>query len=156
MALLSLPTKHSPLEDLTPEERAKLNAEISQRENSIKAKIKAIARVNRMFQTVRNERETLTELMNVMGTQSVPAKYLILSGDDLRAAIATFDVAKQSDAPNEMLPDELEASDTASIYSMVTGEETKFFEPMEIDTALNSKTTAPQPESKSPQSEYSK
>lgn len=159
MALLSIPTKQSPVEGLTPAERAKLNEENTKRENALKTKIKAVARVNRMFQTVRNERETLTELMNVMGTKSVPAKYLILSGDDLRAAIATFDVAKRSDAPNEMIPDEAEISDTASIYSMVTEGETKFFEPMEVDTGLNSQSTAPLPvskDSKSNQTQHAK
>jgi serine/threonine-protein phosphatase 2B catalytic subunit len=77
-----------------------------------------MARVNKMFQTIRNERETLTELMNVMGTKSLPSQYLILSHEDLRSAIDTFEHAKQADAINELNPPEDENKDTASVYSM--------------------------------------
>lgn len=84
MSFLNIPTKDSKIEGLTPDEKERLDKEYEQRQKTIKSKILAVARVNKMFKTVRNERETLTELMNVMGTQSIPSKYLILSNDDLR------------------------------------------------------------------------
>lgn len=123
MSVLNLPTKQSKIEGITPEEKALLHLEFDRRQRNIKNKIKAVARVNRMFQTVRNERETLTELMDLMGTDVVPSKYLILSNDDLRKAIATFDDAKLCDAVNEHVPDPNEEGDACSVYSMALSSE---------------------------------
>lgn len=118
MAILNMASKDAKIEGLTDEERAKLDKDFEDRQRLIKSKIKAMARVNKMFQTIRNERETLTELMNVMGTKSLPSQYLILSHEDLRSAIDTFEHAKQADAINELNPPDDENKDTASVYSM--------------------------------------
>jgi len=83
MAVLNLPTVDSQLEELTEEELGHLDQEHKKRQANIKSKIKAVGRINKMFLTIRNERETLTELMNVMGTKIVPSHYLTLGHEDL-------------------------------------------------------------------------
>lgn len=118
MAVLNVTSKDAKIEGITPEEKAKLTKEYEQRQKLIKNKIKAVARVNKMLQSVRNQRETLTELMNVMGTEAIPSQYLILSNDELRKAITSFELARRADAINETLPDEDEMGDAVSVYSM--------------------------------------
>lgn len=120
MSVLNLSSRQAKIEDITDEEKKALEAEFQARQKNIKNKIKVIARVNRMFQTVRNERETLTELMNVLGTESVPSKYLILSNDDLRKAIQTFEAARDADIVNERTPDDNEYDDTCSVHSSLS------------------------------------
>lgn len=118
MAVLNVPHLNVKLATLSAEQRRQLEREKQRRQNIIKEKIRAIARVNKMFATVRDERETLTEFMNVTGATIVPAKYLTLGGEELRRAIRTFEEARHSDSVNEMLPDEEDPSDAGSVFSL--------------------------------------
>lgn len=122
MGVLNVPNLGMRLETLSAEQRAKLEADRTAKLNLIRGKIRAIARVNKMLSTVRDERETLTELMNVMGTKIVPANYLTLGHEDLRRAIQSFDQARACDQLNEMLPDPDEASDASSVISLALTE----------------------------------
>lgn len=117
MAVLNVPELSGKLATLTEAQRSKLEREKKVKMDVIKGKIRAIARVEKMFATVRDERETLTELMNAMGTHIVPASYLTLGHEDLRRAIKTFEDAKKCDRVNEMLPP-AEDSDSGSVYSL--------------------------------------
>lgn len=124
LAVLNIPSIQGKLEGLTFEEKAKLEKEKKTKMDVIKSKIRAVGRINRMFSTVRDERETLTELMNAMGTKIIPASYLTLGHEDLRRAIRCFEDAKRCDRINEMLPpDEAEEDDASSVTSLALGTE---------------------------------
>lgn len=122
-SVLSLPTANAAVEDITADELKTLEEERRKREELIKAKIKTVGRINRMFHNVRMQRETLSELMNVMGTEVIPAHYLTLGEDELRQAIRSFEEARRCDMINEMLPPSTatgtgDGSDTASVTSL--------------------------------------
>lgn len=121
MAVLDVPTLGHRLETISDAERQKLESEKKAKMDAIKTKVRAVGRLSKMFATVRNERETLAELMNAMGTKIVPAKFLTLGSEDLRRAIRSFDDARKCDKVNEMLPEEEEGdeNDAASICSLV-------------------------------------
>ena len=141
LALLSLPSRTGSLEELAEDERARLDAEFKKRQEVIKRKVRVIGRINQMFNTVRNERETLTELMNVMGTQVIPARYLTLGHEDLRREIDSFEKAKRSDKMNEMLPED--DSDASSVYSVGLLANSKDHDNDDLDEARQRrKTTA--------------
>lgn len=119
MAVLNVPNLSARLATLSAEQQAHLEKEKKKRQSIIKSKIRAVARITKMFATVRDERETLTEFMNVTGITIVPAKYLTLGGEELRKAIRSFEEAKKSDRINEMMvPDETEQSDASSVISL--------------------------------------
>ena len=119
LAVLSIQNLSSQLGTLSPEEKARLESEKKKKMDIIKGKVRAVARINKMFATVRDERETLTELMNAMGTTIIPASYLTLGHEDLRKAIKSFEDAKRCDSINEMMPPPAELEDdTASVSSL--------------------------------------
>lgn len=151
LAVLNIPSIQEKLESLTFEERAKLEKEKKTKMDVIKGKIRAVGRINRMFSTVRDERETLTELMNAMGTEIIPASYLTLGHEDLRRAIRSFEDAKRCDRINEMLPpDEAEEDDASSVTSLALGTESSHSpSPLGkvIDTDMQvTQTTTPPPQ----------
>lgn len=132
LILLSIPDAQAGLAGPTPEELLSLESEKLKREAAIRSKIKAVGRFSRMLQTIRYERETLSEFLNVTGTLVVPAEYLIAGQEDIRKAIKSFQAARASDRINEMLPPTNEDSDTASISSL-TKDRYDFGEEIEME-----------------------
>lgn len=124
---LNIPSMHAKLSGLSAEERKRLEDLKKFRERVIKGKILAVNKVSRMFHTVRNEREAIDELMNVMGTRIVPHKYLTLGSQEIRELVKTFVDAKQSDCINEMMPpsdeDTSDVSDACSLTPIIEPEE---------------------------------
>lgn len=118
LSVLNIPSLGANLEGLSRAERERLEQEKKVKMDVIRGKIKTVGRINKMFTTVRDERETLTELMNVMGTRIIPSSYLTLGHEDLRRVIQSFEDAKKCDSINEMLPPEEEESDTTSVSSL--------------------------------------
>ena len=101
---LNIPNMKAKLSGLSEEDREHLNNLKKFRDRVIKSKILAVNKVSRMFHTVRNERESIDELMNVMGTRIIPHKYLSLGSQEIRELVKSFSDAKQSDYINEMRP----------------------------------------------------
>lgn len=101
---LNIPNMNAKLSNLSREEKDRLEQLKKFRDRVIKSKILAVNKIGKMFHTVRNERESVDELMNVMGTRIVPHKYLSLGSQEIRELVKSFTDAKQSDCINEMLP----------------------------------------------------
>lgn len=74
------------------------------RRKHIKNKIMAVGMMARTFQTLRKERESIVELKNVMGVESLPAGTLALGSEGIKNAIDSFENAKKADEDNERLP----------------------------------------------------
>lgn len=140
---LNIPNMRAKLSSLSAEERARLEELKKFRERVIKSKILAINKVTKMFHTVRNEREAVDELMNVMGTRIVPHKYLTLGSQEIRELVKSFTDAKQSDCINEMMPpsdeDTSDISDACSLTPIIEPEEPPIIIPELIETEHKSK-----------------
>ncbi|KAI9334708.1 Serine/threonine-protein phosphatase 2B catalytic subunit [Obelidium mucronatum] len=101
LAILSICSKEeledgsNALEELSEQEARKM---------VIKNKIMAIGRMARVFNVLREEKEKISELKGLMGTSQLPAGTLALGAEGIKAAINTFDQAKQADRDNEKLP----------------------------------------------------
>lgn len=141
---LNIPNMRAKLSGLTPDERDKLDQLKKFRERVIKSKIMAVNKVSKMFQTIRNDREAVDELMNVMGTRIVPHKYLTLGSQEIRELVKTFTDAKQSDCINEMMPprdeDTSDVTDACSLTPVMEPEE-----PPMIIPELSSSSSSPSP-----------
>ncbi|KTW32333.1 serine/threonine-protein phosphatase 2B catalytic subunit A1 [Pneumocystis jirovecii RU7] len=79
-------------------------ADIEQRKQVIRNKILAIGKLSRVFQLLREESESITELKTISGNTKLPAGTLILGAEGIKHAITTFDDAKNSDIENERFP----------------------------------------------------
>ncbi|KAK9480856.1 Metallo-dependent phosphatase-like protein [Lipomyces japonicus] len=77
--------------------------EAEARRKALKQKILAIGRVSRMFQILREESESVSELKNVAGGR-LPTGTLMLGSQGIRDAISSFEEAKSADINNEGLP----------------------------------------------------
>ncbi|KAJ3128001.1 Serine/threonine-protein phosphatase 2B catalytic subunit alpha [Nowakowskiella sp. JEL0407] len=62
----------------------------------IRNKIKAVGKMARTFQVLRQERESIMELKNVMGTKALPAGMLALGAEGIKQAIDSFEMAKKA------------------------------------------------------------
>ena len=76
---------------------------IEQKRRAIKNKILAIGRLSRVFQVLREESESVTELKTVAGGR-LPAGTLMLGAEGIKNAISTFEDARKVDIQNERLP----------------------------------------------------
>ncbi|KAK9458692.1 Metallo-dependent phosphatase-like protein [Lipomyces oligophaga] len=70
---------------------------------ALKQKIIAIGRVSRMFQILREESESVSELKNATGGK-LPAGTLMLGSKGIREAISSFEEARTVDLQNEGMP----------------------------------------------------
>jgi serine/threonine-protein phosphatase 2B catalytic subunit len=70
---------------------------------AIKNKILAIGRLSRVFQVLREESESVTELKTQSGGR-LPAGTLMLGAEGIKQAIHNFDDARKVDIQNERLP----------------------------------------------------
>lgn len=78
---------------------------------AIKNKILAIGRLSRVFQVLREESESITELKTAAGGR-LPAGTLMLGAEGIKNAIHGFEDARKVDIQNERLPptaDEVES-----------------------------------------------
>lgn len=74
------------------------------RRNVIRRKIMAIGRISRVFSVLREESESIMELKNLLGTNSLPVGSLALGAEGIKNAISTFEDAKKADEENERMP----------------------------------------------------
>lgn len=81
-----------------------VETESEQRRKVIKNKILAIGRVSRLFQVLREESESVTELKTVSGNAKLPPGTLMLGPEGIKDAITTFEDARKYDIQNERLP----------------------------------------------------
>lgn len=105
MCILNLTGEEEP-EAPEVEEADEKEDERALRRKVIKNKIKAVGKMSRVFNVLRDENENIMELKNLLGTQRLPAGYLSLGAEGIKKAITSFDEAKLSDAENEKLPPE--------------------------------------------------
>jgi len=76
---------------------------IEYKRRAIKNKILAIGRLSRVFQVLREESESVTELKTVSGGR-LPAGTLMLGAEGIKNAISSFEDARKVDIQNERLP----------------------------------------------------
>lgn len=76
---------------------------IEAKRRAIKNKILAIGRLSRVFQVLREESESVTELKTVSGGK-LPAGTLMLGAEGIKNAISSFEDARKVDLQNERLP----------------------------------------------------
>ncbi|KAJ3326164.1 3',5'-cyclic-nucleotide phosphodiesterase (PDEase) (3':5'-CNP) [Boothiomyces sp. JEL0866] len=88
--------------------------EAEARRQVIKNKIKAVGKLAVVFNTLRNENESIMELKSVLGVQKLPPGSLALGAEGIKEAIKTFDEARRADIDNERLPPVKEAGAKAA------------------------------------------
>ncbi|KAJ3272273.1 3',5'-cyclic-nucleotide phosphodiesterase (PDEase) (3':5'-CNP) [Terramyces sp. JEL0728] len=107
LAILNICNKQE-LEDDEEEGDSKLLfdvvTEAELRRQVIKNKIKAVGKLAVVFNTLRNENESIMELKSVLGVQKLPPGSLALGAEGIKEAIKTFDEARRADIDNERLP----------------------------------------------------
>ena len=89
---------------------------IEYKRKAIKNKILAIGRLSRVFQVLREESESVTELKTASGGR-LPAGTLMLGAEGIKQAISSFEDARKVDIQNERLPpshDEVRKSSDAA------------------------------------------
>ena len=80
---------------MTPEEIAAKRADI------MKKKVKSIARMSKMFSTLREESETLLKLKNMSPDGKLPRGLLLDGKPAIRNALKQFNLARELDKVNE-------------------------------------------------------
>ena len=83
---------------MTPEEIAAKRADI------MKKKVKSIARMSKMFSTLREESETLLKLKNMSPDGKLPRGLLMDGKPAIRNALKQFNLARELDKDNEKRP----------------------------------------------------
>jgi serine/threonine-protein phosphatase 2B catalytic subunit len=93
-----------------PEESAPITSPVSNdpessefKRRAIKNKILAIGRLSRVFQVLREQSESVTELKTAAGGR-LPAGTLMLGAEGIKQAIHNFEDARKVDIQNERLP----------------------------------------------------
>ncbi|BFZ54573.1 3',5'-cyclic-nucleotide phosphodiesterase (PDEase) (3':5'-CNP) [Savitreella phatthalungensis] len=81
-----------------------LDPEQEKRRQVIRNKILAIGRMSRVFQVLREESESVTELKTVSGSPRLPPGTLMLGAEGIKSAIHSFEDARKLDLKNERLP----------------------------------------------------
>src|SRR6201990_2592057 len=76
---------------------------IEAKRRAIKNKILAIGRLSRVFQVLREESESITELKTATGGR-LPAGTLMLGAEGIKQAIHSFEDARKGDLKHEALP----------------------------------------------------
>lgn len=85
------------------EEMEDIGARRDERKDVLKNKILAIGRLSRMFQVLREESESVSELKAASGGK-LPTGTLMLGHQGIRDAITSFEEARRMDLANESLP----------------------------------------------------
>lgn len=119
LALLNIPSMRSKLNELTEDQRMKLETIKARKQDEIIDRIQTVSRAGKLFASIRAERESLTELVNAVGTDITPPTELFVGEEELRESITTFDEAKVCDKINEMEPSNVQDEDDAA--SVISG-----------------------------------
>lgn len=80
-----------------------VETDVEARRRAIKNKILAIGRLSRVFQVLREESESVTELKTAHGGR-LPAGALMSGAEGIKNAISGFEDARKVDLQNERLP----------------------------------------------------
>lgn len=84
--------------------KALTDEEKEAKRNIIRRKILAVGKISRVFSTLREGSESIMELKNLMGTETLPVGSLALGVEGIKKAISSFDEAKKADEENERMP----------------------------------------------------
>ena len=80
------------------------DAEGGDRQKIIINKINSVARINKMFSTLREESEMLLKIKNMSPDGKLPRGLLLEGKPAIKNALKQFNVAKELDKPNEKRP----------------------------------------------------
>eukprot|EP01028_Stygiella_incarcerata_P008784 TRINITY_DN393_c0_g1_i4.p1 TRINITY_DN393_c0_g1~~TRINITY_DN393_c0_g1_i4.p1 ORF type:complete len:347 (+),score=80.90 TRINITY_DN393_c0_g1_i4:270-1310(+) len=89
--------------DEVPDEEGADALALRVRGDTIRAKIRSVAKLSLMLSTLRQESETIIELKGLSGGR-IPRGLLALGATAIRSAVGDFDKAKELDAENEKRP----------------------------------------------------
>ncbi|KAI9002544.1 serine/threonine protein phosphatase 2B catalytic subunit [Hyaloraphidium curvatum] len=92
------------MEDAVLQPESAQTSPTEHRRQVIRNKIRAIGRLARIFGTLREEFESVSELKTRMGTDKLPYASLALGAEGLKAQISSFEQARAADLDNERLP----------------------------------------------------
>ncbi len=86
------------------EDASTRNAISDDRKAQIRRKIMGVAKMSKMFSTLREERETILQLKGLAPGNRVPVGLLQAGKGAIRQALSTFEEARKTDKVNERLP----------------------------------------------------
>lgn len=89
MAVLNICSKEE-LDELEAEENNLDADDVELRRNVIRKKIKAVGKLARVFNVLRNDSESIAELKNLMGTTQLPTGYLALGTEGIKKGMCDF------------------------------------------------------------------
>mmetsp|Transcript_19936 Transcript_19936/g.14644 ORF Transcript_19936/g.14644 Transcript_19936/m.14644 type:complete len:120 (-) Transcript_19936:44-403(-) len=90
-------------EDLSDEEE-ELGSGLGKKQNVMKGKITSVARISRMYTTLREESEILLKIKNISPDGKLPRGLLLEGKPAIKNVMKQFNLAKDLDKPNEKRP----------------------------------------------------
>lgn len=91
MAVLNICSKEE-LDEICAEDSKLDEDDVELRRNVIRKKIKAVGKMARVFNVLRNDSESIAELKNLMGTTQLPTGYLALGSEGIKKGAFIFRV----------------------------------------------------------------
>ena len=76
----------------------------AQKTEQLRAKIRGISKVLRMYSVLRQEHETILKLKGFTADKTLPPGLLHMGSEGIRNALGTFEKAKEADKINERMP----------------------------------------------------
>eukprot|EP01098_Paradermamoeba_levis_P004899 TRINITY_DN2088_c0_g1_i4.p1 TRINITY_DN2088_c0_g1~~TRINITY_DN2088_c0_g1_i4.p1 ORF type:complete len:506 (+),score=176.15 TRINITY_DN2088_c0_g1_i4:153-1670(+) len=92
------------IDDKEGEEEEQMTEEEAAKSEQLRAKVRSVSRLMRMYSTLRAERETITQLKGLTAGNSLPKGILMKGPEAIHEAIGNFPKAKDADRINEKRP----------------------------------------------------
>mmetsp|Transcript_28368 Transcript_28368/g.27311 ORF Transcript_28368/g.27311 Transcript_28368/m.27311 type:complete len:121 (+) Transcript_28368:1046-1408(+) len=91
-------------EDLSDEEEGELGSNLPKKHQVMKGKITSVARISRMYTTLREESENLLKIKNISPDGKLPRGILLEGKPAIKNVLKQFTLAKELDKTNEKRP----------------------------------------------------
>eukprot|EP01086_Lenisia_limosa_P009156 TRINITY_DN32388_c0_g1_i1.p1 TRINITY_DN32388_c0_g1~~TRINITY_DN32388_c0_g1_i1.p1 ORF type:complete len:276 (+),score=60.55 TRINITY_DN32388_c0_g1_i1:50-829(+) len=114
LCILSLNNEEEEDETTKPSVTSPTPQDIVERRNAIRSKIRTVARMQRMFSTLRQERDTVASLRGFQTNKMLPRGLLLAGPEALKEALGSFSAARSADIHNEAWPGGRNANTTTA------------------------------------------